>query len=206
MPHLYYIHDPMCSWCWGFRPVLQALMAGLPNTISSSYLLGGLAADTSQPMPDEMQTRLQVTWREIEKRIPTARFNFDFWTRNTPRRATYPACRAVIAARTMDPETEQPMTLAIQQAYYLQARNPSDDTTLIALATKIGLDKQQFTQLLKHHSTQQILESEIGQVQRMGVRSFPTLVLQHEKSHWPVAIDYLNVKPMLTLIQDILVD
>ncbi len=181
-------------------------MAGLPNTISSSYLLGGLAADTSQPMPDEMQTRLQATWREIEKRIPTARFNFDFWTRNTPRRATYPACRAVIAARTMDPETEQPMILAIQQAYYLQARNPSDDTTLIALATKIGLDKQQFTQLLKHHSTQRILEVEIGQVQRMGVRSFPTLVLQHEKSHWPVAIDYLNVEPMLKLIQDILVD
>ena len=20
---LYYIHDPMCSWCWAFRPVLD---------------------------------------------------------------------------------------------------------------------------------------------------------------------------------------
>ncbi|MES9971582.1 MAG: DsbA family protein [Candidatus Thiodiazotropha sp.] len=204
MPHLYYIHDPMCSWCWGFRPVLEALLAGLPNSTSSSYLLGGLAADSAQPMADEMRIRLQHTWREIEKRIPTARFNYDFWTRNTPRRSTYPACRAVITARTMDPDKEQPMIVAIQKAYYLQARNPSDGTTLIELATKIGLDKQQFTQLLMHQSTQQILESEIAFTQRLGVRSFPALVLQYEQSHWPVAVDYQNEEPMLRLIREIL--
>ncbi|MEW8084312.1 MAG: DsbA family protein [Candidatus Thiodiazotropha endolucinida] len=204
MAHLYYIHDPMCSWCWGFRPVLEVLLSRLPDNIISSRLLGGLAADSSQPMPDDLRMRLQSTWREIGKRIPSTRFNFDFWARNTPRRSTYPACRAVIAARSIEPEMEDSMIVAIQQAYYLQARNPSDDTTLIELAMEIGLNEQQFSKLLNHSSTQQKLDSEIAQSLRLGVRSFPSLVLQHAESYWPVAIDYLNAEPMLELIHNLI--
>ncbi|MFT6977114.1 MAG: putative protein-disulfide isomerase, partial [Shewanella psychromarinicola] len=22
---LYYVHDPMCSWCWGYRPTWDTL-------------------------------------------------------------------------------------------------------------------------------------------------------------------------------------
>ncbi|PUB72725.1 MAG: DsbA family protein [gamma proteobacterium symbiont of Ctena orbiculata] len=204
MPRLYYIHDPMCSWCWGFRPTLEALLAALPSALSCSRLLGGLAADSSSPMPDEMRIRIQATWREIERRIPNTRFNFDFWSRNTPRRSTYPACRAVIAARILNPDAEVMMILAIQQAYYLEARNPSDDSTLGEIAREIGLDQQRFSELLNHHSTQQALESEIAETLRLGVRSFPGLVLQLGQGMWPVAVDYLSPEPMLEQIHNIL--
>ncbi|MBT3058377.1 MAG: DsbA family protein [Candidatus Thiodiazotropha sp.] len=204
MSRLYYIHDPMCSWCWGFRPTLEALLAALPGALSCSRLLGGLAADSSSPMPDEMRIRIQATWREIERRIPNTRFNFDFWSRNTPRRSTYPACRAVIAARILNPDAEVMMILAIQQAYYLEARNPSDDSTLGEIAREIGLDQQRFSELLNHHSTQQALESEIAETLRLGVRSFPGLVLQLGQGMWPVAVDYLSPEPMLEQIHNIL--
>ncbi|MBT2971264.1 MAG: DsbA family protein [gamma proteobacterium symbiont of Ctena orbiculata] len=204
MSHLYYIHDPMCSWCWGFRPTLEALLTALPGALSYSRLLGGLAADSSSPMPEEMRIRLQATWREIERRIPNTGFNFDFWSRNTPRRSTYPACRAVIAARILDPGAEEKMILAIQQAYYLEARNPSDDSTLGELAREIGLDEQRFNELLNHQATQQKLETEIAETLRLGVRSFPSLVLQLGQGMWPVAVDYLTPEPMLEQIRNIL--
>ncbi|MDF4306582.1 DsbA family protein, partial [Vibrio parahaemolyticus] len=22
---LYYVHDPMCSWCWGYKPTIEKL-------------------------------------------------------------------------------------------------------------------------------------------------------------------------------------
>jgi putative protein-disulfide isomerase len=155
-------------------------------------------------MSEEMRSGLQATWREIERRIPNTRFNFEFWSRNIPRRSTYPACRAVIAARTLNPDSEGRMILAIQHAYYLEARNPSDDTTLCELAMETGLDKQRFAYLLNHHTTQLALESEIAESLRMGVRSFPGLVLHHGQGYWPVAVDYLDAKPMLETIQSLL--
>lgn len=113
---LYYVHDPMCSWCWGFRPALDALLAGLPPSVRVERLLGGLASDSDEPMSDSMREQLQQTWRRIQRRIPGTRFDFDFWARCSPRRSTWPACRAVIAARRQDPAFDQAMTYAVQRA------------------------------------------------------------------------------------------
>jgi hypothetical protein len=50
----------------------------------------------------------------------------------------------------------------------------------------------------------QILESEVAESRRMGARSFPALVLRQEHGYWPVAVDYLDPKPMLETIHNIL--
>lgn len=204
MTHLYYIHDPMCSWCWAFRPALADLLRRLPQGMTHSRLLGGLAPDSDQPMPEAMRESLQATWRRIQQKLPQTRFNFDFWSLNTPRRSTYPACRAVIAVRQLDAGKDEAMTLAIQQAYYLQARNPSDDATLVELAGEIGLDRAAFKAILESPLTHQALLAEIEQTARMGARSFPSLVLRDGQGYWPVAVDYQSADTMLESIAMVL--
>ena len=204
MPILYYVHDPMCSWCWAFRPTLLKLREALPAEVEFKQLLGGLAPDTDQPMDPAMQQQLQETWRRIQKKLPDTRFNFDFWYKNQPRRATYPACRAVIAARLLDPTTENPMILAIQQAYYLQARNPSDDGVLVQLASEIGLPGDRFAELLKDPQTQALLEEELELARRMGANSFPSLVLQQGMGYWPIPVDYHSVDNILETLAMVL--
>ena len=189
---LYYIHDPMCSWCWAFRPTLTKLLAKLPAHIEVQYLAGGLAPDSDKPMDKATQAMIQKHWHTIEKKVPGTKFNFDFWATNTPRRSTYPACRAVLAAKAQDATKEAAMIFAIQQAYYLNAKNPSDDDTLIACATSIGLNVSQFQKDLDAKHTQQHLIQDIQQAQSMGVYSFPSLVLEDEGEFRPISIDYNN--------------
>ena len=205
MPRLHYIHDPMCSWCWAFRPCLQRLRQRLPDYIEFGRLLGGLAPDSDQPMPEAMQQQIQATWRRIQQRLPETPFNFDFWRHQQPRRSTYPACRAVIAARRIDPRQESTMILAIQQAYYLQARNPSDHSVLIEIAQDLGLAGEPFARLLNAAQTQTELQGEIERCRAMGASSFPCLVLQQgEASFWPVPVDYSSADNMLDTISMIL--
>ncbi len=201
MPVLYYVHDPMCSWCWAFRPTLLQLRERLPDGIGFSQLLGGLAADSDEPMPEAMQQQIQATWRRIQQKLPETRFNFDFWQVNQPRRSTYPACRAVIAARQLDPDKESTMILAIQEAYYLDAKNPSDDETLLEIAVDMELDAGSFQRLLNSADTQASLMGEIQQSRSMGVHSFPSLILQQGKGYWPVPVDYLNADSVLETIE-----
>ncbi len=196
---LYYIHDPMCSWCWAFSPALHRLLERLPNQVQVEKLLGGLAPDTDTPMPKAMQERLQETWRRIEQNVPGIHFNFDFWKGNTPRRATYPACRALIAARSQG--AEEIMLEAIQHAYYEQARNPSDNAVLIKLAIEIGLDSKAFTRTLSAPQTQAQLEREIAATRALGVDSYPSLVLKINEARWPVSIDYTSAEKMLDTIE-----
>ena len=203
---LIYIHDPMCSWCWGFSPTLTQLQKQLPPQLGFTRLLGGLAPDNDQPMPMELQSKLQDTWRRIQSRIPGTRFNFDFWRDCRPRRSTWPACRAVIVTRQSDPALELPMIEAIQRAYYLDAQNPSDTDTLAALAIELGLDEAEFIRQMDAAQTHDILEQEIREARRIGADSFPSLRLQTGDSFWPVPVDDTDPGPMLDTINALMND
>lgn len=190
----------MCSWCWAFRPALSDLLASLPKEISLVRLLGGLAPDSEAAMPEAMRAFVQGHWRIIEQRVPGTIFNHDFWHNCEPRRSTYPACRAVIAARNQGREFDAAMTLAIQQAYYLQARNPSDYSTLIAIAEESGLDKNKFTHDITSSETDQVLQQEIHLTRQLGLHSFPGLLVDNGEAQSGVAPDYLNAGTMLEKI------
>ncbi len=198
---LYYAHDPMCSWCWGFVPTWRQVRERLPSGVRVRRLLGGLAPDTDAPMPADTRRYLQATWGRIQERIPGTRFNFDFWRLCEPRRATWRACRAVIAARSQNPAAEEPMISRIQRAYYLEARNPSEAPVLGRLAAEIGLDEERFLASLDHPDCQALLDQEMALCRRFGLTGFPSLALETGGGAWPVAVDYTNPLAILDQVE-----
>ncbi len=198
---LVYVHDPMCSWCWGFEPTRRKIFDALAGRMQIRRLVGGLAPDSDTPMPESMRVMLQQTWQRIEQTIPGTQFNFAFWEDCEPRRSTYPANRAVIAAREQGDEFDQLMTGRIQQAYYLEAKNPSDNDTLIELAADIGLDQQTFAKNLVAESTQQQLLAEIQSARAMGIDSFPSLAVHKDGLLRHIGLNYTDPQAMLSQIE-----
>lgn len=189
----------MCSWCWAFGPTWRKIQAGLPPGIQVHYVLGGLAPDTDQPMPLELQQKIKGIWEVISRQVPGTPFNFDYWTQCQPRRSTYPACRAIIAAAKQGKKFEKAIILQIQRAYYLQARNPSDESTLIALAAEMGLDQQRFIKDLNSLEAHQELAWQVEFSRRLGAHSFPSLILKQLNHYYPIGLDYND--PVATLSQ-----
>lgn len=196
---LYYAHDPMCSWCWAFSPTWNTICRLLPSDVEITRLLGGLAPDSDQPMPDAQQKMLRAVWHNIEAHVPGTRFNFDFWDKCRPRRSTYPACRAVIAA-TQQGGSHEAMTTAIQHAYYLNAQNPSDDATLIGLARDLRLDVERFARDLNALETQQELQSQIEFCQQLGIAGFPSLILYSDTVGMRIPVEFNDPQLQLQLI------
>ena len=201
---LLYIHDPMCSWCYAFVSSLTALQKELPDFIRIKKIVGGLAPDTTNPMPVELQQKIQQTWRRIEQTVPNMQFNYDFWIINTPVRSTYPACRAILAARQQGASFEDKMIGAIQTAYYQKAKNPSLQSTLLECALEVGLAVDRFTNDLTSDEIEEELHSEIGTARTLGVISFPSLLLEHDGRLFPVSVDYLDHETMIREIVSIL--
>ena len=197
MPTLHLVHDPMCSWCYAFAPNWRRINAALPASISVQYVLGGLAPDSDQPMPLHVQVHIQDNWRRIQSIVPGITFNFDFWTRCLPRRSTYPACRAVLAAKHFGPQYEAKMIDKIQIAYYREARNPSDVETLCELAGEIGIDVQAFEERMGDEACQAMLESDLQKTRALGVTGFPSLVLATDDGIAVIPHDYID--PLITL-------
>ena len=194
---LYHVHDPMCSWCWGYRSSWNQLRASLPGSVKIINVVGGLAPDSDQAMPPEQQSTIAGYWQNVAEQTG-AEFNYDFWKKCSPRRSTYPACRAVLAAATQG--AEQRMIDAIQSAYYLRAMNPSDDSTLIALAAELKLDTGQFSEELNSPEIQAELQRNFELRRSIGVYSFPSLVLVQNAIQTPIEVDYRSHQPSLKAI------
>ena len=197
---LYYLHDPMCSWCWGYRPVWDALQKVLPAAIEVEYVAGGLAPDSNVSMPIVQQQMIQNHWRTIEVKLGT-KFNHAFWTENTPRRSTYNACRAAIAAHKQ--AGQKAMIDAIQQGYYLRALNPSNVDVLVGLAKELSqqqsleLDVGQFINDLSSAETEQELARQISLARQLSQQGFPSLVLEHDGIRHQMTVDYSDHQPTL---------
>jgi putative protein-disulfide isomerase len=198
---LFYVHDPMCSWCWGHRPQWEHLQAALPESVAVNNVVGGLAPDSDKVMPQAQQQTIGAYWKKIEGMLGT-QFNHDFWQKNIPRRSTYPACRAIIAARWQNAEDK--MIEAIQKAYYLKAKNPSDTETLHLLAAELGLDSEKFAVDLRSKKLEKVFTQELLFARSLPINGFPSMVLQHQDQLHVIPLDYKDYRGAIKIITEII--
>ena len=195
---LYYVHDPMCSWCWAYRPTLELLRQQLLAGVHWQNLLGGLAPDTDEPMSGPTRQMVQAHWRRIQSELGTE-FNFDFWSQCQPSRSTYIACRAVLAAAEQG--QEEAMILSIQKAYYLRAKNPSNADVLVKLAGELAMDTGQFASALHSAETETELQNQIKQSRAWPIAGFPSLLLVRDKTVRTLPLDYRDAQCTLDAIK-----
>lgn len=197
---LYYIYDPMCAWCYAFEQTFEHVKEKLNDDFEVVYIPGGLAPHSDITMPKAMQEKIQSIWYQITQ-VVGSKFNHDFWTKCTPRRSTYLACQATVAARLQN--KEEAMIKAIQKAYYQEALNPSDESTLVQAAKTIGLDVDKFQKDLTSNEVIALFENDLNHRRKLGVNGFPTLLLQYKKECYPINIEYNNPSKMLAQIKDL---
>lgn len=193
MMRFVYVMDPMCAWCYGFEPELETFLTQYPQA-HVEWIMGGLAPDSNVPMPDDLQQTISNYWHQIEASTTVA-FNHDYWQVNTPYRSTYPACRAVIAAKSIASENTPKMVKAIQSAYYQQAMNPSLAQTLIECAKAIGLEESVFKKAFESEKTEQEFQQHLNLCRQLQVGGFPALFyISEENQAFPIALGYSDTE------------
>ena len=197
---LYYVYDPMCSWCYGFKKTFDEVKNELSSDIDIVYVAGGLAPHNDEPMAIEMQEKLESIWQQITEYTGT-KFNHEYWRVNKPRRSTYLSCQAVIAARLQNKEDQ--MISAIQEAYYLKAKNPSNEDTLVSCAKEIGLEAVKFKKDLYSQEVLSLFQTDLKLKSTLRVQGFPSLVLKYKKEAYPINIDYNNKDNILKQINNL---
>ncbi len=56
---LIYFVDPMCSWCWGFSPVILSIRQTFADRLSLRVVLGGLFPGTSRNMNEQTKNEIR---------------------------------------------------------------------------------------------------------------------------------------------------
>lgn len=99
---LVYFADPMCSWCYGFGPEVDALVRDRP-ALRIDLVMGGLRAYNTAKADPAFRETIAGHWAHVAAESGLA-FNESALAREGFVYDTEPACRAVVVARATDRE------------------------------------------------------------------------------------------------------
>lgn len=175
--HLIYFADPMCSWCYGFLPVIAAVQAAFGETLPIRLVMGGLRPGATEPMTEEAKTSLRRHWTEVFEASGQP-FSTDAMSGEGFIYDTDPAARAVVVVRRERPDLALQYLAAIQTAFYAEGRDVTNIDVLCEVLKEVvpGADTEAFKINWESEGARQETWNDYAISQRAGVTGFPTLV------------------------------
>jgi len=176
---LVYIADPMCSWCWGFAPVMDRLGALAAGRADLRVIMGGLRPYTTATMDDAMRAYIRNHWQHVHERTGQP-FNEAFFDRSDFVYDTEPACRAVVTARGFDRARTLAMLHALHRAFYAGNRDITASGTVQELAGELGFQPATFGEEFESDAVRAATNNDFQIARQTGATGFPTLLAGHE--------------------------
>jgi putative protein-disulfide isomerase len=175
--HLLYVADPMCSWCYGFSPVITAVadhfgQRGVPVKV----LMGGLRLGNTKPMRADYRDYIRSAWTRVAAATGQP-FDHAFFERESFTYDTEPACRAVVAMRALAPDQTLAYLSAVSRAFYAANRDTTALAVLAAIAAEHGQDRDQFEGALATDDVKHATLGDFVTASEAGIRGFPTLLV-----------------------------
>jgi len=167
----------MCSWCWGFSPVMESVREAYRERLKIALVLGGLRPGETAPMTAAARADILHHWHQVHKRTGQP-FQFNGALPDGFIYDTEPACRAVVTAGGLAPAHIFAMFKAIQTAFYAEGRDVTQPAVLAALAAGLGIDADAFLQTFDSDAARTKTQAHFMQSRKAGVRGFPALILQ----------------------------
>ena len=181
MPTLHYIFDPLCGWCYGAAPLVEAARA-VPG-LTVAFHGGGM-------MTGSNRRRITPAWRGYvlphDRRIeqlsglPFGDAYIDGLLNDTTAMMdSEPPITAILAAEALAGKGLD-MLQRVQRAHYVDGLRIADLPVLLALAQELGLDGAAFQAAYARQAgaaTQQHIDASRALLAQVGGQGFPTFVL-----------------------------
>ena len=204
---VHYIGDPMCSWCWGISPTVEAVETFCEaQGIEFSITMGGLRAGGGDQWTAAFKDFLRNEWRHIAQTTGQP-FGFTLLEAVYFDYNTEPACRAVATVKLLQSRNHLPSAItlkffsAIQHKFYVEGQDPKVTDFYASICASLALDFDQFRAVFESPEAQQAVQQEFVRCRQWGVRSFPTLLLEHDGEIEPLAVGFVTTEQVLSRLR-----
>ncbi|MCX4218697.1 MULTISPECIES: DsbA family protein [Pseudomonas] len=176
---LHYIYDPLCGWCYGAKPLVQAAQQVLPVIAHAGGMMTGANRQSVSP---QLRNYVMPHDRRIAEYTgqPFGEAYFEGLLRDHS--AVFdstPPIAAVMAAEKIDGRGLE-MLGRLQTAHYVEGRRIADQSVLVEYAVTQGYNAERFLYALQSVDTEQHIKNSRALLAKLGGQGFPTFALEQD--------------------------
>ncbi len=172
----------MCSWCWGFAPVIDEIKEQFGDQLQIALVLGGLRPGTTAPMDDQSREEILHHWYEVQKRSGQP-FKFEGAMPDGFIYDTEPPSRAVVTVGALNSDAVLAYFKSIQAAFYAEQKDVTREDVLLELLSEFDVDKDQFQSLFQSEEMRSRTLAHFQRTRKTGIKGFPTVILQKDNEY-----------------------
>lgn len=187
LPTLHYIYDPLCGWCYGAAPLVEAAR-GIAGLTINAHGGGMMTGSNIQPVSDALR-RYVMPHDERIAGLSGQEFGPDYFNGllrdNGAVFDSAPPTTAILAAETLA-GCGLDLLKRLQRAHYVQGLRIADPAELQRLAEDIGLDADAFRAAYaaaEGDATARHIAQSRALLTRVGGSGFPTLALERDGAY-----------------------
>jgi len=193
---LIFVIDPMCSWCWGFHPVIEKIRKEYAHLYTCSVLVGGLRTSGQMIWNEQSRAYLKQNWDAVQKETGQV-FNAKLLNLTHFDYDTYPACKAIVTVRALSGESIAFEYLTvIQSAFY---NHGIDISSIDVLSSYVSKDKEAFLSFYKSERAEILMQHDFSKARSMGVNDFPSTVKIDCQGHMQCLNGYRPLEEVLNV-------
>jgi putative protein-disulfide isomerase len=196
-----YVGDPMCSWCWGFAPVLERMTE--VYEIPIRVVVGGLRPGPDAEELDERLARvLAHHWEQVEHASGQP-FDHSFLEqRDGWRYDTETPAVGVVTMRELNASDTLRFHSRLQQAFYSEGIDITDPAEYPPLLDGFDVDPDRF---MEHFSSPEMRKTawrDFTEARSLGANGFPTLIVRDGEEYGIVTRGYVDSDRLLPALSD----
>lgn len=182
--NLYYVTDPLCSFCWAFEPTLRKFRYEYANYIDHDLtVMGGMIENWETYNGDGangIQTAVDVAehWRKVGDftRMP---IDGRVWL-DEPIASSYPSSKVYQIIRRDFPDKADLFLRKLRERVMLHNQDISKSSVLAILLEDLGFDSRPVLSAAESFEGRSLLSSDLSLASALSATGFPTVVLVNE--------------------------
>lgn len=203
---IYYVYDPLCSWCYGFSPVIKKTKTIYKDQFNFEVISGGMQSGERKQPVSAIRDYLKGAYKDV-----TARTGVEFGDKfmevleeGERMLDSIPPSIALSIVKDLKPEQALNFAASIQEAIYFDGFDWNSEDAYLPYIEDYDLDPEDFKRKFNEAYYLEKTLKDFKLAANFGVTGFPSVILKKDDKYYLIAQGFIPFEQLDATIKQVL--
>jgi putative protein-disulfide isomerase len=202
---IYYVYDPLCSWCYGFSPVIKKLKPTYKDQFDFQVISGGMQSGERKQPVSAIRDYLKGAYKDVTQRTGVEFGDKFMEVLEDGERIldSIPPSTALSIVKDLKPKEVLSFAATIQEAIYFDGFNWNIVEAYFPYLETYGIDQEEFRRKFEDPIYKEKALEDFKLATNFGVTGFPSVILKKEDKYYLIAQGFVPFEQLDATIKQV---